>query len=275
MNIGLIGCGKVGITLCYFLKKHNRIVGVYDIDKKYEKKALRLLHIKKNTSFQELCKASEILFFATPDDQILKAYKKAQPFIKAKKYVFHFSGLLPSHTFPKKRNMYRASVHPFATFPQILIPPARKKYILFIEGDREAHDVARKIFPQKYFILKKINRKDKAMYHLTGVFSSNLLIGLLSATYELTKKLHWSKKGFYEVVVPLIEETLCNVKKFKLKNALSGPIERGDVEVIKKHVKALKKDRNLLKIYKAISFVILENIAKEKTTREIKKILNE
>lgn len=275
MKIGLIGCGKVGTTLCYLIKKSNQVVGVCDIKRYNEKRALRLLGIKKNIPFKQLCQKSEILLFATPDDQIVHAFKRAQPFLHGKKYIVHFSGLLPASIFPKQPHLYRCAVHPFATFPRILIPPPRKNYFLFMEGDPDALSMARKIFPKKYFTLRTIQKPDKTTYHLIGVFSSNLLTGLMAATYELAKKIHWSEKDFYEIVVPLIEETLNNVKKFKLENALSGPLERGDVEVIKAHIKMLKENKNLMMIYKTLSLSILKTLTRRKRSRATKKLLQD
>ncbi len=275
MNIGLIGCGKVGTTIFYLLKKNNHIIGVYDINKKNEKRAVKLLRIKRNLTLDELCIKSQALFFATPDDQILAAYKKTIPFIKGKKYIFHFSGLLPAGIFPKSKNTYRASVHPFATFPKISIPATRKKYILFVEGDTRAANIAKRIFIKKYFIINKIRKEQKIYHHLIGVFSSNLMVGLISAIYEMTKSTHWSKKEINNVIMPIIKETLNNIEINGIKSALSGPVERGDIKIIKKHLNTLKKHKNLLDIYKTLSRAILENVVKNGKKKEIEKLLNQ
>ena len=275
MNIGLIGCGKVGTTIFYLLKKNNHIIGVYDINKKNEKRAVKLLRIKRNLTLDELCIKSQALFFATPDDQILAAYKKTIPFIKGKKYIFHFSGLLPAGIFPKSKNTYRASVHPFATFPKISIPATRKKYILFVEGDTRAANIAKRIFIKKYFIINKIRKEQKIYHHLIGVFSSNLMVGLISAIYEMTKSTHWSKKEINNVIMPIIKETLNNIEINGIKSALSGPLERGDIKIIKKHLNILKNNKNLLNIYKTLSRAILENVVKNGKKKEIEKLLNQ
>ncbi len=272
MKIGLIGCGKVGTTLFYLLKKKNHIVGVYDRNKKNKKRALRLLSIKKNPSLEKLCMTSEALFFATPDDQITKAYGKVEPYITSKKYIYHFSGLLRSDIFPKSKGVFRGSVHPFATFPKINILP-RRKYIVFIEGDNGALKAAKKIFPKKYFALKMLNKKEKEIYHLVGVFSSNFIVGLMSATQELAKQLKWGTKEIEDYISPIIEETLRNIESYGIKNALSGPLERGDIEVVKTHLKALSKNKNLQNIYKTLSLNILKNIVKGKKKQRIEKIL--
>lgn len=272
MRIGLIGCGRVGVTLFSLLRKNNHIVGVYDINKRNEKRALQLLHLRKNQKLSELCRNSEALFFATPDDQVLKAFMRAKPYVKGRKYLFHFSGLLPASIFPRGKNVYRGSIHPFATFPTIMIAP-QKKYFLFTEGDREAKRAARGIFGTKYFTIRNIATKRKALYHLIGVFASNLLIGLLFAVHTLTKRIGWKERDFYKVVFSIIEETLGNAKKNQLKNTLSGPLKRGDIEVIKKHVSTLSKEKDLLNIYKVVSLYVLKNIPTGKKGKEIEFLL--
>ena len=272
MKIGLIGCGKVGTTLFYLLKKKNSVVGAYDINNKNRKRALRLLNIEKNPSLKELCTKSEALFFATPDDQIMAAYKKARPYITGEKYVYHFSGLLPSNIFPKSKGMHRGSIHPFATFPEIIIPP-RRKYILFIEGDKRALSTAKRIFKKDYFTLNTLNRKEKEIYHLTGVFSSNFVVGLMSAIQELAQQLNWGRKEMETCILPIIEETLRNIKHHGIQNALSGPLERGDIKIVETHLKTLRKNKNLKNIYKALSLNVLKNVVKGKKKQRIERIL--
>lgn len=262
MNIGLIGCGKVGTTLFYLLKNNNKIIGVYDIKKSHQYRTAKRLGIRKNPGLAELCAKSRALFFATPDDQIFAAYKKTKPFIRGKKYVFHFSGLLSSTVFPKSKNIYRASVHPFATFPDIVLPPARNKYYLFVEGDEQALSTAKRIFAKKNFTIKKIRDYRKTKYHLLGVFSSNLLVGLISAVCGLAKDIGWTRKDVNDLIIPIIQETITNIREKGLNKALSGPLERGDIEVIKKHLDTLKKNKNLLYIYKTLSRAILKNVVK-------------
>ena len=98
---------------------------------------------------------------------------------------------------------------------------------------------------------------------------------MTSVIYDLAKKIGWKERDLYEVVFPLIEETLNNIKKYKIKNALSGPLQRGDVEILKKHLKALKGNKSLLNTYKVLSLNILKNILKEKRKSEIVKLLKE
>ena len=69
------------------------------------------------------------------------------------------------------------------------------------------------------------------------------------------------------------KNALKNTKKYTLENALSGPLKRGDVAVIKKHIHTLKKDKDLLNIYKAVSLYMLSNLPGCKRKRETEDLL--
>jgi predicted short-subunit dehydrogenase-like oxidoreductase (DUF2520 family) len=275
MRIGLIGCGRVGQTIFHILKKSHNIIGAYDINKKREKSALKLLGIKKNPTYGQLISRCDAIFIATPDDEILKAYIKMYDRLSGTKYVFHFSAILPADLLPKKNNIHRASVHPFATFPKIAVQTRRQHLVLSIEGDRAAVNKARSIFSPKYFTLKRLRKEDKDLYHLIGVFSSNLFAGLVASVYDIAKQAGWKEKELKQLVHPLITETLRNIEKYGPEDSLTGPLRRGDVATIQKHLKTLKRNKRLLKIYKELSLYIIENLTSGYKKSELRKLLEQ
>ncbi|MCX7994385.1 MAG: DUF2520 domain-containing protein [candidate division WOR-3 bacterium] len=272
MKVALVGCGRVGMTIGYFLKKRNHLYGVFDKNRKRLNQALKLLKIKNNPAYADLIENSEVILFATPDDEILNAYKKAKQYIKSKKYVFHFSGLLTAEVFPDDKLVFRASVHPFATFPRIIIPPPQTRFFLFFQGDKECLKVALSIFPRKHFFIHRIAGDKKGLYHLSGVFSSNFVVGLIEGINMIIKKMGWNEKNLKNFILPLIRETINNVEKYGWRNALSGPVVRGDIETVKKHLKILKNDSKLQDVYRSISSLITK-YAPPKSREELEKIL--
>lgn len=276
MRIALIGCGRVGVTIFYLLSKNknNTIIGVYDIDKKQEKSAIRMLRMERNPRYREMIEKSEALFIATPDDAILKAYRKMRKHLQGNKSIFHFSGILPAHILPAAKGIYRASVHPFAAFPRIIIPPKRKRFYMSLEGDPIAMTNARAIFHSKYFVIRKIKKETKILYHLIGVFSSNLLVGLIASINDMSTKLGWKSKEIRQLIYPILEETLHNIKEYGVRESLSGPIQRGDAEVIKQHIKALKNHKRLMSIYNALSLYILQELRPRNKNRDLKKLFS-
>jgi len=272
MKIGLIGCGRAGLTIGYFLKKKNLLYGIFDKDKNALKKAVKILKIKKNPDYADLIKNSRVLLFATPDDEIINAYNKAKEYITERKYLFHFSGLLPAEIFPKRRNIYRASIHPFATFPGVVMPSERDRYILFAQGDKGSIKIARTIFPKKNFLIRKIKKEQKSLYHLLGVFSSNFVVSLSEAIQIIIKRLGWKKKEFETTALPMILDSLNNVVKYGVKTGLSGPVIRGDVKTIEKHLKILRSHPELYDTYRSLSHLIIR-YAPRQSQKVLKKIL--
>jgi len=255
------------------LKSNNRVIGIHDTNRKRQRQAVKLLGISNNPDYAELVERSEVLLIATPDDVITEAYEKMQDYISETKYLFHFSGVLTADIIPKKRNVYRASVHPFATFPVTTVATVRRHFFLSIEGDTQAIRVARMMFRKKYFTLHKIKKEQKPTYHLVGVFSSNLLIGLVVSINELADKIGWRRKELEQMVIPMLEETIHNVRDLGTGRSLTGPLSRGDARVIKKHLTALKKERILLDVYKSLSRMIVDKLIAGRRKRELKRIL--
>jgi len=275
MLIGLIGCGRVGVTIFSILKEQHKITGVYDVVKENEKNAARLLKVRDNPVHREIVRRSQALFIATPDDMIRRAYMKLLNDICGAKYIFHFSGLHPAEVLPKKKGIYRASIHPFASFPALSARPGKKHFLLFVQGDVAAVRKARAIFNPRYFTLRTLKRKDKTMCHLTGVFASNLLVGLVSSVNDIARKIGWKDKEIKRFVFPLIAEALKNFEHNGPDKALSGPLQRGDTRTVEIHLKALRKDKELLAIYKSLSLYILNNLTSASKKTELKKLLEE
>lgn len=272
MRIGLIGCGRVGVTLCDILRQNNTLVGVHDKSQERERAAARRLKIRHNPSYPELIRQSEALFIATPDDEIVRAYGKMRRFICGPKYVFHFSALLPADTIPGTPDVHRASVHPFATFSGFAAPSRTERYHLSLEGDAPALKAARAIFGGRHFTLKRIRREDKALYHLVGVFASNLLVGLVAAAGRLAARIGWQDRDLRQLLYPIVEQTIRNIREHGPEEALTGPLRRGDVKTVEKHLRALRRDKDLLNVYKTLSRSLIE-YARGADQRKLKRIL--
>jgi len=273
MNIGLVGCGRVGITMCYLLRKYNKIVGVYDTNKYRIQKTAKILGLSPRVPLEILCKKSTAIFIATPDNAIVNAYETIEPMLHNNMYLFHFSGALPSTLFPRERQVFRAAVHPFATFPRLIIPPKRKHYQLFIEGNIKARNAAKKIFRGRSFSIRFISKKQKVYCHLVGVFASNFFNALLFDIHKLMEQANMSSDDLHKAVLPLIKGTLSNIEGQGIYRSLSGPLQRGDTHTVKIHLEALRNDPLLLNTYKILSLSILEKQPDNRSKQILQKML--
>jgi len=132
-----------------------------------------------------------------------------------------------------------------------------------------------------------INSEEKVFHHIAAVHSSNFLVGNLFNAFSLI-----SSKSKYpqSILKKTTQSALDNVFKLSPAKALSGPIDRGDVYTIKKHLEALdskirqaknKGQLNLLKRNYIIQSMCLLEVAKVKYGKlnsnhlKIKKFLKE
>ncbi len=254
MRFSLIGCGKVGVTMACFLRRRNRLVGVYDIDRQARRRAMRILGVTKSPAYPLFLKTSDVVLIAVPDDRIRDAFHRVQRYLGSTACVIHFSGVLPAEIFPKSGRLTRGAAHPFATFPRLVIPPPRKHYPLFIQGDRKALTIMRRLFTPDHFTLIPVSRSRKGFVHLAGVMASNLLVGLALAARQSGRRAGWTDRQVRTCLLPLMQETMTNIQDLGLAQALSGPVRRGDLRTVRKHLKLLSgKNAGLREVYRQLS----------------------
>ncbi|WP_051343949.1 DUF2520 domain-containing protein [Alicyclobacillus herbarius] len=99
---------------------------------------------------------------------------------------------------------------------------------------------------------------DRARYHAAAALASNALVALAALTTEVSPL----PEGLLPFL-PLMQGTLQNLRRQGLPGALTGPVERGDVETIKRHLKALADLPDALAAYTALGRATIR-LAEEK-----------
>uniref|UniRef100_A0A7V1EIU4 DUF2520 domain-containing protein n=1 Tax=candidate division WOR-3 bacterium TaxID=2052148 RepID=A0A7V1EIU4_UNCW3 len=74
------------------------------------------------------------------------------------------------------------------------------------------------------------------------------------------------------IILPIMEQTIQNIKELGLEDALSAPIVRGDIETLKKHISLIKKDKKFLNVYRILSEYLIASALYQKRSK-IKRIL--
>ncbi len=95
---------------------------------------------------------------------------------------------------------------------------------------------------------------DKAIYHASAVFASNYLVTLLDVASGLWRALGLSREDGLRALLPLVRGTIENLETIGLPDALTGPIARGDVGTIERHLSALAQVApDALPLYKELA----------------------
>src|SRR5216684_2081808 len=89
-------------------------------------------------------------------------------------------------------------------------------------------------------------------------FCSPLIIALLTAGEKVARQAKIPQAELPRVMQPILMRTIENYVKQGAAASFSGPIKRGDVETIRKHLAALKKVPRARAAYVALVQVALE-----------------
>jgi predicted short-subunit dehydrogenase-like oxidoreductase (DUF2520 family) len=81
----------------------------------------------------------------------------------------------------------------------------------------------------------------KAAYHAAAVLSAGGFVALLDAIAQLGQAAGLDEAGALAVYGGLIEQTLGNARALGIRTALTGPMTRGDVGTLARHLDALAR----------------------------------
>ena len=203
---------------------------------------------------------ADVLWFCVPDSQIAAvAGWFAESLQQEVKVALHSSGALTSDELNvlRRNGVATASVHPLMTF----VPGSRSPLagVAFaIEGDTKAVRIAKRIVRDLAGHSYAIRKQDKAAYHAWGAFTSPLVTALLATSEEVAKLAGVPRKEAKARAIPILLQTLANYASFGALGAFSGPVIRGDVGTVKRHLRALRKIPIALDVYVALARAGLE-----------------
>jgi predicted short-subunit dehydrogenase-like oxidoreductase (DUF2520 family) len=131
-------------------------------------------------------------------------------------------------------------LHPLQTFPSSEHGTAALPGTYFaFTGDLAAAAWAREIVETVGGHILKIEPGQWAMYHAAAVMASNYQVTLLDAALELLEQAGVVRSDGLAALAPIARTTLENVLHSGPRDALTGPISRGDVQTVRRNLHAL------------------------------------
>lgn len=205
---------------------------------------------------------SEIVWICVPDDLIaLVAVQNAKRAAWRNKIVLHSSGALGSDVLQplKSAGALIASAHPLMSFVRGSKPDF-SGVPFALEGDAKAVTIAGAVVRSLGAKPFRIERQLKAAYHAFGFFSSPLLVALIAAAQQVAGLAGLDERQALELMEPIVRRTIDNCFRQSPSEAFSGPLRRGDIETVRKHLKALATKPQLLDAYRALGKIALEKL---------------
>jgi predicted short-subunit dehydrogenase-like oxidoreductase (DUF2520 family) len=208
------------------------------------------------------------VWFCVPDGEIQNASRALAGQIDWKDRVaLHSSGALTSDELDvlRQRGAAVASVHPLMTFVRRSRPPFTSVPFV-IEGDPRAMRVARRLVRDLGGRVYRIRKEEKAAYHAWATFVSPLFTALLATAERVAGAAGIPPKQSRERMMPILRQTLENYAGVGAAAGFSGPIVRGDVETVKRHVRVLRNQPRAREVYRALALAAVDMLpGKNKT----------
>ena len=284
-SFAIVGCGKVGTALAIFLTRAGyRSAGFAS---KSLSSAKHVADIVLSDHFSDvpwdITRHADVVFITTPDSAIEDTCNtiSQNTGFADNAVVLHCSGALASSVLSsvKTCGAWIGSMHPLQSFASAdhKTNPFQG-IIVSLEGEAPAVNTAKKISADLGGTVVTLLTEAKTLYHASAVVASNYLVTLLDLAVRLIEEAGVNRQDAFNLLKPLIEGTLSNIGNVGVQKALTGPIARGDIKTVEKHIEEIGSKRpELLSLYKMLAFYTIDIAAAgdsilESSIKELKRI---
>ena len=245
-HINIIGSGKLGRTLVRLFTDHQLLQpgDFYNRSPQHSRAAVEFCGGGRICHALTEMDDAQIWLIATPDDAIAEVARALASSGKswANTVVFHASGLHSSALLEplKSKGAAVASAHPVHSFaePQQSLS-SYTGTACTIEGDSLATERLSTLFAQIGSTVIPVTEDGKALYHAATVVAANYLVALQQVALDMLEQAGIAQQDAEQILQPLMAQSLQNTRQNKPVKALTGPISRGDVATIAKHLDAI------------------------------------
>lgn len=198
-------------------------------------------------------RGADLVILGVPDAAIAPVWRQIAPHLKPGAIAFHLCGNEPASALrplPRRhpaRRVRVGAVHPLRSFadPRLAVAHFAGTFCA-VEGPPLLDRIVRAWGG----VPLRVDPRAKRLYHAAAVFATNYVVASLDAAVELLARSRVPRRRALDAALAMAGGTLRNLRAVGLPRALTGPIERGDIETVQRHLAALAaRDRPLLKLY--------------------------
>jgi len=266
IEITIIGAGTLATALAIaFRRRGHRITEI--VSRNRPQSLLRARRLAKRVgaraaTLREARFRAQVTWICVPDDAISEV--AGQIAVRAdwrQKFAIHSSGALGSNLLTPLREAGAsiASAHPLMTF--VTVSPAQLDQVPFaVEGDRKALRMVNALIKSIGGKPFRIAPHLKPAYHLFGFFASPALVASMVAAEQAGELAGFTQRQSRRLMEPIVRKTIDNLFGSTPQQAFSGPLRRGDLETLRKHLEVLRGRPELLTFYKTLSDIACQQL---------------
>lgn len=273
MKIGFIGAGRAGCSLGKYLETKRsaadvQVTGYYSLLAKDARWAADFTNSTFYDRLEDIIAASDSVILSTPDGAIKNVWETIPKDLIDGRMICHLSGSLSSDVFSgiDQYGAYGISIHPLIAFSDKESVYQQLNEVSFtLEGHDKAVKQWKDILTQIGNSALVISKEVKPMYHAAASILSNHVVAVLQTGYELLQRCGFSEEDARKFSSVLVQNNVSNVISEGAKKALTGPIERADIETVRKHLSVLNEKEQ--ELYRACGNQLI-HISQEKNPKQ-------
>ncbi|MCH5254772.1 MAG: DUF2520 domain-containing protein [Lachnospiraceae bacterium] len=272
MKIGFIGAGKVGFSLGRFFATGGiHVTGFYSRRKESAKEAAAFCDAKMYDTPEEMIQESDAIFLTVPDGSISSVYNELKQLEISNKQICHCSGVMTvREAFPdiSSTGAYGYSIHPLF--------PINSKYHTYreltdaffcLEGEGPHLVKWKELLESLGPTVKIITDEGKIRYHAACAIASNLMCALMQESLDLLIGCGFSRELALSALTPLVRSNLEHILQEGPAAALTGPLERGDISTVEKHLACFQTETDR-EMYRLLSQKLLQTAQEKNPKRD-------
>jgi predicted short-subunit dehydrogenase-like oxidoreductase (DUF2520 family) len=240
-RIGFIGAGRTASALAAALSDAGYEVSAVSSRSPASSAALaeRLPNCAAFEHPQGVIDAAGVVFITTPDDVIQSSVEELR--WRSGTGVAHCSGALSRDVLSAAaaNGVETGCLHPLQSFASREASPDLHGTYFAIEADGVLDSVLREMVEALGGVAITLRAEDRVLYHASAVLASNYVVTLLKLATDLWLRLGYDRATALQALMPLLRGAVNNLDTLGLPAALTGPVARGDVDIVRRHLEAL------------------------------------
>ena len=237
----LVGAGRVGTAVAKLLADAGHpITGIWSRSRPSAERASEILQAPV-MELDELLPRSELVLIGVTDDALAYMAERVAPYIDGLPLVCHFAGSIGVEPLEALTGTGArvAAMHPVQACPDLATAIRRLPGSAWgVTCDERARDQVSALVEELAGVTVWVDEAHRALWHAAAVATSNGIAALMSIGEALLGSIGVTSPEY--VIGPLASGTVSNAREGGGGGpTLTGPIVRGDVDTIKRHMAAL------------------------------------
>jgi predicted short-subunit dehydrogenase-like oxidoreductase (DUF2520 family) len=256
-RIGFIGAGRLAASLAVGLRGAGYCVASIASSKPEAARTLALAVTAEVATTQVVADTCDLVFVTVPDSAIAAVARQTS--WRREQAVVHCSGALGLEVLSPATDAgaQTGCFHPLQSFPAREGDATRFQSITCgIEAADDLSMALERIAGDLGADVVRLEGIDRARYHAAAVFVSNYVVSLMASAAQAWEQAGLPQAAARAALAPLLLGAAKNVAEHELAEALTGPVTRGDVATVERHLAALE-DPQLRELYRRLGAELL------------------